>query len=212
MDVKRFVSELGVRFEDFPKSERPCGARFDDIIAGVQNLSTENALALLNLGAELLSPEESYVEVGSYAGASLIGAMRGNENKDFVAIDNFGWVAREAFEANLRRFGASGVTIIPGEASEILESDALGDRSIGVLFWDADHSYDGQLRGLRAVESRLARSAILVVDNADSASVRRALDDWLGEQPRARRVLEVGGRTRGQPWWHDGVQVLAWDA
>jgi predicted O-methyltransferase YrrM len=211
MDAERFLSELSACFDDFPKSERPSGERFDDVIAGVENLSTENTLALLHLGAGLLSPEESYVEVGSYAGASLIGAMRGNEGRDFVAIDNFAWVAQERFEANLRRFGARGATIIAGDALEVLESDALGDRSVGVLFWDADHSYDGQLRGLRAIAPRLARGAIVVVDNADSNSVRRALDDWLREQPRARRVLEVEGRTRGQPWWHDGVQVLAWD-
>jgi hypothetical protein len=45
-------------------------------------------LALLNLAASLLDPGQSYVEVGSFFGASLIGAMRVNEG-DFVAIDRF---------------------------------------------------------------------------------------------------------------------------
>jgi predicted O-methyltransferase YrrM len=211
MDTERFLSELPERFDDFPNSERPNGARYDDVIAGVQNLSTENNLALLNVAAAALPPDETYVEVGSYAGASLIGAMRGNEGKEFIAIDDFEWVGRERFEANLERFGATGATIIAGDAFEVLESDALDDRSIGVFFWDADHSHEGQLRALRAIEPRLAPDAILIVDNADGASVSRAIDDWLAEQPRARLVLELGGRTRGTPWWHDGVKVLGWD-
>lgn len=211
MDARRFVSQLSERFDDFPNSERPKSARFDDVIAGVENLSTENNLALLNLAAALLAPEQTYVEVGSYAGASLIGAMRGNEDKQFIAIDDFAWVDRQRLQANLERFGATGAKIIAGDAFEVLESDALADRSIGVLFWDADHSYEGQLRALRTIEPRLAHGSIIIVDNADGTPVKRAIDDWLREQPRASLVLELGGRSRGAPWWHDGLQVLGWD-
>jgi predicted O-methyltransferase YrrM len=211
MDAKRFLLELTERFDDFSYSDRPKGVRFDDVIAGVDNLSTENNLALLNLAAAVLPRGEAYVEVGSYAGASLIGAMRGNEGKTFIAIDKFGRADQERLEANLERFGVTGATIIAGDGFEVLESDALGERSVGVLFWDADHSYEGQLRALRAIEPRLAGGAVIVIDNGDRAPVRRAVDDWLREQPRARLALEIGGRTHGQPWWHDGMLVLCWD-
>src|SRR3954471_12769489 len=90
MDVERFAAELPALFEDFPRSRHPNGTRFDDVIAGTPNLAEVNVLALLNLAASLLGPGESYVEVGSLFGASLIGAMRGNSG-DFVAIDNFGF-------------------------------------------------------------------------------------------------------------------------
>jgi predicted O-methyltransferase YrrM len=211
MDSERFIAELAERFEDFPNSELPSGPRFDDIIAAVENLSTENALVLLNCAASNLAPGESYVEVGSYHGASLIGAMRGNEDKDFVAIDGFGWVARERFDANLERFGSSAATVIEGDAFEVLESGALDGRRIGVLFWDADHTREGQLRGLRDVERNLAAGALVICDNADMPAVSSAIGDWLLEQPRARELLELAGRRRGQPWWHDGIRVLRWD-
>jgi predicted O-methyltransferase YrrM len=211
VDPQRFIAELSERFEDFPNSQRPSGSRFDDIIAAVENLSTENTLVLLNCAASNLAPEESYVEVGSYMGASLIGAMRGNEGKDFVAIDGFQWASRERFDANLERFGSTAATVIEGDAFEVLESALLGDRQIGVLFWDADHSREGQLRGLRDTEARLAAGALVICDNADRPAVASAIDDWLLEQPRARGLLELAGRTRGQPWWHDGIRVLRWD-
>jgi hypothetical protein len=88
VDVERFAAELPRLFEDYPRSAVPKGRRFDDLVDGIPNLATENVLALLNLAASLLGPGESYVEVGSFYGASLIGAMRGNAG-DFVAIDRF---------------------------------------------------------------------------------------------------------------------------
>ena len=210
MDSERFIAELSGLFDDFPRSDRPSGRRFDDIIAAVENLSTENTLALLNCAAGMLAPAESYVEVGSYMGASLIGAMRDNEGRDFVAIDRFEWASRERFEANLQRFGSIAATVIEGDAFGVLESTLLDGRQIGALFWDADHTHAGQLRGLRDVEPRLAHGALIICDNADRPDVGRAIDDWLLEQPNARPVLELAGRTRGQPWWHDGIRVLRW--
>lgn len=210
MDAERFIAELPELFDDFPNSNLPSGRRFDDIIAAVPNLSTENTLALLNAAAGMLASEETYVEVGSYMGASLIGAMRGHEDKEFVAIDRFDWASRDDFDANLERFGSTGATIIEGDAFEVLESTLLERRQIGVFFWDADHTHEGQLRGLRDIEQHLADDAVLICDNADRPAVGRAIDDWLAEQPRAQLVLELGGRTRGQPWWHDGIRVLRW--
>lgn len=210
MDVERFAVALSERFDDFPASQHPNGRRFDDIIAAVPNYSTENVLALLNLAASLLAPAESYVEVGSYAGASLIGAMRGNEEREFVAIDRFDWVRRERFDATVAGFGATGATIIEGDAFDVLDSELLEDRSVGVLFWDADHTHQGQLRGLRAAERHLAPGALVICDNADGAGVLGAIDEWLRESSRAELVLDLGGHTRGQPWWHDGIRAVRW--
>jgi predicted O-methyltransferase YrrM len=216
MDTSRFLADLPGLFEDFPRSRRPREGGFEEILASVANLSTENVLALLNLAAGLVPPGESYVEVGSYAGASLIGAMRGNEGGDFVAIDQFGgrgWLGatRRDFDANLARLGAGAVTVLEGDAFEVLESDRLGGRQVGVLFWDADHSRAGQLRGLRAIERQLAPEALVICDNADWSGVTDAVDDWLGEQPAARLALVLEGRDGGQPWWHDGLRIVVWE-
>jgi hypothetical protein len=51
----------------------------------------------------------------------------------------------------------------------------------------------------------------VICDNADRDAVRGAVDEWLAQQPRARLILELGGGTRGQPWWHDGIVVARWD-
>jgi precorrin-6B methylase 2 len=223
VDVERFAAELPARFDDFPRSAHPRGRRFDDVIAGVPNLAEENVLALLNLAAGRLPPGESYVEVGTYQGASLIGAMRGNAG-EFVAIDAFSFgpievkgrqlpaASREALEENLRRFGSEGATILEGDAFELLEGGALGDRRVGVYYYDGPHGYEEQVRGLRAVEPWLANEALLVVDDHDWEQVARATRDYLEAQPSARLLFEIPGEDRGHPQWWEGVAVLGWHA
>ncbi len=221
MDVERFATGLPGLFDDFPASPHPRGRRFDDVVAGTPNLAEENVLALLNLAASLLAPGESYVEVGTYFGASLIGAMRGNAG-DFVGIDRFSFeplsvrgrdlpaASREGLEESLRRFGAVDASILEGDAFEVIERGELGERTVGVYYFDGPHDYDSQLRGLRVIEPWLSDEALLVVDDHDWEQVAKATRDYLESQPTARLLLEIPGHERGHPQWWDGIAVLAW--
>jgi hypothetical protein len=223
MDVERFAAELPALFDEFPSSEHPNRRRFDDVIAGVPNLACENNLALVNLAARLLEEGETYVELGTYHGASLIAAMRGNEGRDFVAIDNFSMgpvsvrdrsnppATREALEANLTRFRTDGAAIVEGDALELLERGALEGLRVGVFYYDAAHSYEAHLLALQLVEPYLAGRALLIVDDSDWEQVGRAIRDYLAGQPRARRLIEIEGAAADRPWWWEGVAVLAWE-
>jgi hypothetical protein len=222
MDVDRFVRELPELFEDFPRSEHPRGPRFQDIVDEVPNLAEENNLALVNLAASLLEPGESYIEAGTFMGASLIAAARNNEGKDVVGIDDFSFSGvqvkdrtlppgdRAQLEANLERFGAQGATVLEGDAHALLRDGALGDRRVGAYYYDASHSYKSQVAGLQLIEPYLAETALLIVDDSDWEDVGRATRDYLAGQPKARLLFEIGGDDRGQPWWWEGVMVLAW--
>ncbi len=221
MDVERFAAELPGLFEDFPRSKHPRGRRFDDVIEGIPNLAAENVLALLNLAGSLLEPGESYVEVGTYYGASLIGAMRGNRG-DFVAIEAFVFgthevrgrrlpaASRPGLEENLHAFGCDSATILEGDAFEVIEGGGLGDRRVGVYYYDGPHGYEDQLRGLRAIEPWLAEEALVVLDDAEWDHVARAIREYLAEQPRARMLFDIPGEAGGFLQWWDGVAVLAW--
>jgi predicted O-methyltransferase YrrM len=214
VNAERFLEELPKLFDDFPSSDHPRDRRFAPIAEDVENLARENNLALLNRAASCLGPEESYVEVGVFHGASLIAAMLGNEDKNFVGIDSFGFrdATLEKVEANLARFGLTPPTILVGDAFELVPGGALGDTTIGVWYYDASHSYEAQLEGLRIAEPLLAPGALLVVDDTDWDDVARAMDDYVASQPRARRILALDGKDRGSPQWWEGMQVLVWDA
>ena len=212
MDSDRFLRELPGLFDDFPRSEHPRDRRFAPVLE-LENLASENVLALLNLAASCLGPDEAYVEVGVYHGASLIAAMLGNEEHRFVAVDSFvlGEGRPETVEANLERFGLPRPELLVGDAFELVPGGALDGTPVGVWYYDAAHDYDSQVEGLRMAEPLLVSGALLVVDDTDWENVERALDDYVAGQPRARRVLTIEGKERGFPQWWEGMQVLVWD-
>ena len=198
---------------DFPASELPIDRRFAPIAEEIENLACENNLALLNLAAACLEGDEAYVEIGVFHGASLIAAMLGNEGKRFVGIDSFAFrdASLDRVHANLARFDLVPPEIVVGDAFEHVPSGALADTSIGVWYYDASHSYEAQLEGLRIAEPLLVSGALVIVDDTDWDDVARAMDDYIVEQPRARRLLTVDGTSRGFPQWWEGMQVLVWD-
>ena len=214
MDVDRFEAALHGLFDDFPSSEHPNGRRFTRILDEVPGLARENNLALLNLAASMVAPGESYVEVGTHHGTSLIGAMVGNDETDFVAIDDFsfrdGTLAR--LESNVERFGLEPPTILEGDAFALVPSGALGDKVVSVYYYDNGHEYEQQLEALRMIEPWLADRALLIVDDTDWEQVARATHDYLAAQPRSRMLVWIPGKDNGYPAWWEGVQVLAWES
>ena len=213
MNADVFLERLTGLFEDFPRSEHPRDRRFAPVADEVENLARENNLALLNVAASCLGEGEAYVEIGIFHGASLIAAMLGNKDKRFVGIDSFGFrdASLEKVEANLARYGLARPEILVGDAFELVPAGVLDGTRVGVWYYDAAHSYEAQLGGLRIAEPLLAPGALVIVDDTDWDDVARAMDDYLAAQPRARRLLTIDGKSRGAPHWWEGMQVLVWE-
>jgi predicted O-methyltransferase YrrM len=212
VNAERFLEELPRLFESFPESEHPVDRQFAPIAEEVENLARENNLALLNLAVSCLGPDEAYVEVGVFHGASIIAAGTGNEGKRIIGIDSFGFrdASLEKVRANVERFGLAQPEILVGDAFELVPAGALEGTPVGVWYYDAAHSYEAQVEGLRIAEPWLAPGALVIVDDTDWDDVARALDDYIAEQPRARRVLTIDGKSRGAPQWWEGMQILVW--
>jgi predicted O-methyltransferase YrrM len=207
-----FLERLSGAFDDFPRSELPRDVRFAEILEAVPGLARANNLALLNVAAGRLDPGESYVEVGTYHGSSLIAAMLEND-ADFVALDNWslGDGSREQLDRNLARFELAGrPTLIEGDAFDTLRSGALEGRRVGVYYYDNGHEYEQQLDGMRLIEPYLVDGALVIVDDTDWERVERAVDDYLTQQPQATELLSIDGKDRGHPEWWEGMRVLRW--
>ena len=212
MDAERFLRELPGLFADFPNSEHPLDRRFAPVVEEIEGLTRENNLALLNLAAACLGPDEAYVEVGVYRGTSLVAAMLGNDGRRFVGIDDFRFRegSVEQVTQNLRRFDLPRPELIVGDVFELVPTGVLREKPVGVWYYDALHTYEAQLEGLRVAEPWLVPGALVIVDDTDWEQVARAMDDYVAEQPRAHRILALGGKDRGFPQWWEGMQVLEW--
>jgi len=128
VDPDVFARELPLLFDDYPRSVHPRDRRFRRVVDEVEGLTRENNLALLALAASLLEPGESYVEVGTWLGTSLIAALLGNTQADVVAIDSFAFRdgSRAQLEENLERFGLGGrAEILEGDLFELAPAGAL---------------------------------------------------------------------------------------
>jgi hypothetical protein len=208
-----FLRELGRDFTDLQAADAPLDKRFAEVIPIVPGLARPNNLALLNAAARCVPAGESYVEVGAFRGSSLIGAMLDNDDVDFVAIDDFSrnGSSRGELEANLARYGLDGrATILEGDAFEILRRGDLGGRRVGVYYYDAAHTYEEQLDGLRLAEPYVADDALLIVDDTDWDFVEAAVRDYEAQRAHVRSVLRLEGKDRGHAAWWEGVEVLEW--
>ncbi|MGN6378452.1 MAG: class I SAM-dependent methyltransferase [Gaiellales bacterium] len=209
MDTGRFLNELPRLFAEFPRSPEPLDRALQPVQETVEGLSAENNLALIGLAARLLPAGERYAEAGTYHGRTVISAAL--NGAEAIAIDNFSLDqgGREPLEANLRRFGvADRVRIVEGDTVEQLEAAELPP--LGVFYYDADHSTEGTFAALQAVRRHLAPGALVIMDNAEWADVRAGRDRFLDANPDVSVLLSIAGREGGQPWWWDGVDVLAW--
>jgi predicted O-methyltransferase YrrM len=210
VDVERLLRELPGRFADFPRSEVPIDRGLRPLCEEVEGLSEENNLALLALAAGCLEDGECYAEAGSYRGRSLIAAALGGA-ATAIGIDNFSFDDSDpaGLAANVERFAVGRrVRVIHGDTVAVLGEHRLPP--IGVFFYDADHSTAATRAALDAVRPLLARSALIVVDDAEWPKVRAATDAFVAANPEADLRLRIAGRADGQPWWWDGMDLVAW--
>ena len=212
MDVEGFLRALPAAFADFPRSEVPLDRSLRAVLDAVDGLSEENNLALIGLAAGHLEAGEAYVEAGTYRGRSLIAAALAGE-AECVGIDNFSFDDSDpaALQANLERFGVAGRTrMLDGDAAAVLRTAELAP--VGVFFYDADHSTEATLAAFEAAIPHLAGHALIAADNADWPKVRAAIDAFVDAHAEAELALRIAGRAGGQPWWWDGVDLIAWSA
>ncbi len=211
MDSEGFLRDLPALFADFPRSDIPLDRSLRPVCEAVEGLSEENNLALLALAARHLEPGECYLEAGTYRGRSLIGAAVGSTDAMCIGIDNFSFEDSdpEGLARNIDRFGVGDrVRVIHGDTVTALRDEAIPP--VGVFFYDADHSTEATRAALEAVTGLLAPNALIVVDDAEWEKVRVATDAFLAAHANAELRLRIAGRAAGQPWWWDGMDVIAW--
>src|SRR5262249_9733727 len=90
MDLQGFFSQLPLCYEDWGTvTVRPRSLRFQAVLQRVRGLTSPGVLQLLNLAVGFLEPGECYAEVGSFQGATLIGALLDHPHARAHAVDNF---------------------------------------------------------------------------------------------------------------------------
>ena len=217
MDLEAFQAKLAGLFGGDLRADHPVDRRFRDVVADVPGMATEHKLALLNLAAAHLGPGEAYLEVGSFKGLSLIGAMLGNPGRRFYAIENFlefnpDGTARAELEANLARWAGSGrARVLEGDCFDLLRRGQGPQEPVGVYFYDGAHGRLPHYLALGVAEPWLADRALVVIDDASWPIVARATDRYVAAHPGYRLLFDLAADHEEDPRWWNGVRVYAFE-
>ena len=218
MDIEAFQAALPALFGGDLDADHPLDRRFRDLVADVPGMATENKLALLNLAAANLGPGEAYLEVGSFKGLSLIGAMLGNQGRRFYAIENFlefnldGQATKVELLDNLACWvDPQQVQLLEGDCFDLLRRSSPLREPVGVYFYDGAHGRLPHYLALGVAERWLSDRALVVVDDASWPMVRRATDRYLATHPGYRLLFDLPAEHEEDPRWWNGVRVYAFE-
>lgn len=192
----------------------------------VAGMASIKKLKLLNLAVSCLVKHgnECYLEVGSFQGKSLIGALLGNSHAHAVACDNFSLFDDpnspknlDILKQNLARYRLSErVQFFDCDFRELLaEWNVRQLPRVGVYFYDGAHDEESQFVGVRMVEDILADNAVVIVDDwrhaEDSQSYAEAgTKRAISASPNEWSITHVlPARYNGdlEQWWN-GMGVL----
>lgn len=216
MRLEAFRTELPRAFDGDLAAPHPRDRRFRALLANVPGMATESKLALLSLAAAHLEPGEAYLEVGSFKGLSLIGAMLGNQHAPFYAIENFlefnldSGATRDELLGNLDRWvDRERLRLLEGDCFRLLRRERLLEAPVGVYFYDGAHGRLPHYLALGVAEPWLADRALVVVDDASWPMVARATERYLAAHPGYELLFDLAAEREEDPRWWNGLRVYA---
>jgi hypothetical protein len=167
VNTDTFIDWLSSRMSDVSGFEWASEVLFDHICDRTSGWASPCKLAILNYALSLLGDGEEYLEIGSYTGRSIVGALTGN-NKLAQVIDPF------------ELFLPDGAFIYTEWLKTVTDFDVFnritlhktlcqnfdGDLPpIGVYYYDGDHDSGHTYEGLKKFEKYLADKALIIVDD-----------------------------------------------
>lgn len=194
--------------------------RYVEVLDAVDHMTTPATMHLLNLAVQYLEHDECYLEVGTWRGATLIGALLGNrargyaiDDSSMTEFDHDGRASNEVWREAMARAGLTRrATYIDGAVPAVWARVTVPP--IGVYFFDGDKSTtEPAYEGLMSAVPHLARHALIICDDANTPQIREAAF-WFCHQyhDRAVKILELPTPGNTWPCFWNGLLVIAWGA
>jgi hypothetical protein len=139
---------------------------------------------LLNRLVANLERHESYLEIGSRRGRTLLSAALGNVGRVCVGCDKhrfygrdagFGLAQRRDLQRNIAHYrdGSAHIAFHPTSARRLF-AEARLSRPVGIYYFADDVRYAGTYQGVIAASPYLSERSVVIVDGWAEPLVRRA--------------------------------------
>ena len=148
-----------------------------DLLA-LQGMSGQKYRKFINNLVEL-TPDASYLEVGSWAGSTLCSEIYNNKVRS-MAIDNWSEFGgpRDQFFANVGKFaGPSAAVSFLNSDFRAVRFDAIG--TFNIYLFDGPHSKKDQYDGMALAKPALDDVSVVIVDDWNWLEVRNGTFDAL---------------------------------
>ena len=223
MNIRAWAASLEKEFHKwgtlnaYPRFPNP----YIEVLESVQGMTTPSTMHLLNLAVRHMAKDECYLEVGTWRGATLIGALLGNDAFG-VAIDDDSMNEHDEDERssyvvwleNMVRFDVRHRTeYIDGSVPDVFEGLKL-TRPVGVYLFDGDKSTEeAAYAGLAGVVPFLAPEALIFVDDANEITIRQAAHKLERAYPNnAIKIMDIPTPGNCWPMFWNGIMGIGWRA
>lgn len=182
-------------------------------LVDIEGLSSARVCRFLNDLVRGMDASESYLEVGTWKGKTLLSAALDNQGKICFACDKFrvlgrftglGCLAKQALYRNIERFSGQSAEIIfhHTTSARLFRERRIGG-PIGVYFYDGDHSFAGTYHGISAAIPCLSQRAVVLVDDWNDPVIRAASREALrNSQVSLLWERELEGDHTESGWWN----------
>lgn len=186
-------------------------------------MTTPCVMHLLNSACRCLEAGEIYLEIGSYRGSTLIGALLGNDARA-IAVDDRSEPAHAdglddqvEFDKNIAKFGMrERVESVQTTYQEFYLSPNEFQGPVGVLFLDGfSQSPQETYQMIQGALPLLAKRALIVLDDMNMEKMHTGVYSFVEDHADSARLLldlrtpELMMTPKYPTWWN-GTGVIAW--
>lgn len=202
--------EVSYKTAEFPKDRRMKVVSENNI----NGMSSENIRFIMNEICRLYC-KDLYVEVGSWEGCSLISSALYNKKAKFIGIDNFSQFegSLDKIKANIEKMKMKNVSVVEGDYQKTIP-EILTPKSIDIYFYDGNHSYQDQIKGLDIIKPYLKDKCIIFVDDSSWIEPQKANNDWLEQNKDFEMItLTINDysmeNTCNNKFWWNGLTIFS---
>lgn len=191
---------------------------FDLNLLRTPRLSTVAIAYLFNILVQQMPKNETYLNIGTWCGFSFFSGIIGNPEKKCIGVDNFSnhhpIQTRTILHQQYQTFRNNNTVFYEMDYENYFKEIHRGP--IGVYFYDGDHAYEHQLKGLEYAHPYLTRGSYTVVDDTNDNGALSGKGDpyeatlaFVDAHPGEYSiVLDVHTHENGHPTFWNGLLIL----
>jgi hypothetical protein len=172
-------------------------------------MSTIAIGALINWTVANMLETQAFVNVGIWHGFTFLSGIVHNPQKTAIGIDNFSQFGgpRDAFLCRFNHYKSNKHIFHEMDCFEYFQK--FHRETIGLYVYDADHSYESQLKGLQIAEPFFGPGCLILIDDTNIQSVRKAVISFITTSHHVYRVLlDEPTKNNYHPTFWNGIMIL----